>query len=95
MCRKVVRNPMIEKPNKDGKTQTIEYQEEEILVSIKCLISFNEYLWSTLCCTNIHITNIPIIIIRTSFSFSKTVHLLSKRLLQFKLTGRKTQLYVL
>lgn len=31
---------MIEKPNKDGKTQTVEYQEEEILVSIK-LLQFN------------------------------------------------------
>lgn len=30
---------MIEKPNKDGKTQTIEYQEEEILVSMKWFIS--------------------------------------------------------
>lgn len=30
---------MIEKANKDGKAQTIEYQEEEILVSIKLLIS--------------------------------------------------------
>lgn len=30
---------MIEKPNKDGKTQTIEYQEEEMLVSMTCLIS--------------------------------------------------------
>lgn len=39
MFLKVVRNPMIEKPNKDGKTQTIEYQEEEMLVSMKCLIS--------------------------------------------------------
>lgn len=29
----VVRNPMIEKPNKDGKPPTIEYQEEEMLVS--------------------------------------------------------------
>lgn len=29
---------MIEKPNKDGKTQTIEYQEEEILVSMKLTI---------------------------------------------------------
>lgn len=32
---------MIEKPNKDGKTQKIEYQEEEILVSMKWLISIN------------------------------------------------------
>uniref|UniRef100_A0AAX7UDU7 CCZ1/INTU/HSP4 first Longin domain-containing protein n=1 Tax=Astatotilapia calliptera TaxID=8154 RepID=A0AAX7UDU7_ASTCA len=29
----VVRNPMIEKPNKDGKPPTVEYQEEEMLVS--------------------------------------------------------------
>lgn len=29
---------MIEKPSKDGKTQTIEYQEEEILVSMKLTI---------------------------------------------------------
>ncbi|KAI5092929.1 vacuolar fusion protein CCZ1-like [Silurus meridionalis] len=28
----VVRNPMIEKPNKDGKPPTIEYQEDEILL---------------------------------------------------------------
>ncbi len=34
----VVRNPMIEKPNKDGKPPTVEYQEEEILVSAeRCL----------------------------------------------------------
>lgn len=32
---------MIEKPNKDGKTQKIEYQEEEILVSMKWLISIH------------------------------------------------------
>lgn len=31
---KVVRNPMVEKPNKDGKPPTIEYQEEEILVCV-------------------------------------------------------------
>lgn len=31
---KVVRNPMVEKPNKDGTPPTIEYQEEEILVSV-------------------------------------------------------------
>ncbi|MCI4384194.1 hypothetical protein PGIGA_G00036020 [Pangasianodon gigas] len=30
----VVRNPMVEKPNKDGKPPTIEYQEEEILDSV-------------------------------------------------------------
>ncbi|KAE8284419.1 Vacuolar fusion protein CCZ1-like protein [Larimichthys crocea] len=30
----VVRNPMIEKPNKDGKPPTIEYQEEEILDTV-------------------------------------------------------------
>ncbi|TNN04069.1 hypothetical protein fugu_001098 [Takifugu bimaculatus] len=30
----VVRNPMIEKLNKDGKTQTIEYQEEEMLDTV-------------------------------------------------------------
>uniref|UniRef100_A0A8C1Z191 CCZ1 homolog, vacuolar protein trafficking and biogenesis associated n=3 Tax=Cyprinus carpio TaxID=7962 RepID=A0A8C1Z191_CYPCA len=29
----VVRNPMVEKPNKDGKPPTVEYQEEEIIVS--------------------------------------------------------------
>lgn len=31
---KVVRNPMVEKPNKDGKPPAIEYQEDEILVCI-------------------------------------------------------------
>ncbi|KAL6475153.1 hypothetical protein MHYP_G00161930 [Metynnis hypsauchen] len=30
----IVRNPMIEKPSKDGKPATIEYQEEEILDSV-------------------------------------------------------------
>ncbi|CAB1338311.1 unnamed protein product [Coregonus sp. 'balchen'] len=30
----VVRNPMVEKPNKDGKPPTIEYQEEEILDTV-------------------------------------------------------------
>lgn len=43
----VVRNPMIEKPNKDGKPPTVEYQEEEMLVSTEkylCMSSFF-YLW--------------------------------------------------
>ena len=31
----IVRNPMVEKPNKDGKPPTVEYQEEEVLVSLK------------------------------------------------------------
>uniref|UniRef100_A0A8C2ZBI1 CCZ1 homolog, vacuolar protein trafficking and biogenesis associated n=1 Tax=Cyclopterus lumpus TaxID=8103 RepID=A0A8C2ZBI1_CYCLU len=30
----VVRNPMIEKPNKDGKPPTVEYQEEEIIDTV-------------------------------------------------------------
>ncbi|RXN04556.1 disks large-associated 5-like isoform X3 [Labeo rohita] len=30
----VVRNPMVEKPNKDGKPPTVEYQEEEIIDSV-------------------------------------------------------------
>lgn len=30
---------MIEKPNKDGKPPTIEYQEEEVLVSAQCYSS--------------------------------------------------------
>ncbi|KAK7919825.1 hypothetical protein WMY93_011109 [Mugilogobius chulae] len=30
----VVRNPMVEKPNKDGKPPTVEYQEEEILDTV-------------------------------------------------------------
>uniref|UniRef100_A0A673AJU2 CCZ1/INTU/HSP4 first Longin domain-containing protein n=1 Tax=Sphaeramia orbicularis TaxID=375764 RepID=A0A673AJU2_9TELE len=30
----VVRNPMVEKPNKDGKPPTIEYQEDEILDTV-------------------------------------------------------------
>lgn len=37
---------MIEKPNKDGKTQTIEYQEEEILVSVKSPKKISIYSFS-------------------------------------------------
>uniref|UniRef100_A0A8K9UY46 CCZ1 homolog, vacuolar protein trafficking and biogenesis associated n=1 Tax=Oncorhynchus mykiss TaxID=8022 RepID=A0A8K9UY46_ONCMY len=33
----VVRNPMVEKPNKDGRPPTIEYQEEEILVRLNLM----------------------------------------------------------
>uniref|UniRef100_A0A8C2ZBE3 CCZ1 homolog, vacuolar protein trafficking and biogenesis associated n=1 Tax=Cyclopterus lumpus TaxID=8103 RepID=A0A8C2ZBE3_CYCLU len=36
----VVRNPMIEKPNKDGKPPTVEYQEEEIIDPLLTLITF-------------------------------------------------------
>lgn len=42
---------MIEKPSKDGKTQTIEYQEEEILVSIKM---FNYLQWIFMVNTLLH-----------------------------------------
>ena len=34
LCLQVVRNPMVEKPSKDGKPPTIEYHEEEILVGL-------------------------------------------------------------
>lgn len=50
---------MIEKPNKDGKPPTVEYQEEEILVSTEVLIGML-FLFLALCLTLHFCTFFPV-----------------------------------